>query len=585
MPSPLSNRSALLVAVVMLMLSSCTSPTPGGAGLGGDAEPASADARKGGEGSDSTRDGERSKAGSGDQPDESGDSGAPGGNDGAATAGLGGEPKISGPDVLDVAIQEPATLDPMRIQDPGSALVARQLYDGLTRWDAKHGEVRPAAARSWRELQSGSRFVFKLRGGMRFHDGSPVTASDFKFAFERIARKRSASDLAYTLELVKGFAAVNQFGDETHLAGVRAPDARTLIIKLSEPYRDFPAVLTHPALVPLERDAVAKSGSFARKPVGNGPFKLAGRWSPGRPIALEAFTGGARDPKLDGIRFVPYPDAAASWPEFVEESLDIAEVPAGEIETARQVFGDEGYKPLLAGYYYGFNIRSDDLDSERLRRAIGRAIDRQEIATGIYDRSLADPRGIVPAGIPGFSKDACKSLCDHSTPAARRLVKELPRGRRQVTLEYTRGRPHGQVAHAVKRDLSAAGLEVKVRAYDFGVYLRRLSGPKHSMYRLGWIAEYPVADVFLSSLFESSSPDNHSGLRSDAVDELLARAHRTASEVRRAGLYRRAEAKILKHAPIVPIGSFVTRWAAQDRVQGVNFDVMGGFDAARVGLD
>src|ERR671919_176353 len=90
-------------------------------------------------------------------------------------------------EVLDVAISEPATLDPMRIRDPGSVLVARQLYEGLTRWDPVQEEVR-------------------------------------------------------------GFAAVNQQGTATHLAGLSAPDKRTLVVELSEPMRDFPSVLTHPSL-------------------------------------------------------------------------------------------------------------------------------------------------------------------------------------------------------------------------------------------------------------------------------------------------------------------------------------------------
>jgi ABC-type oligopeptide transport system substrate-binding subunit len=104
------------------------------------------------------------------------------------------------------------------------------------------------------------------------------------------------------------------------------------------------------------------------------------------------------------------------------------------------------------------------------------------------------------------------------------------------------------------------------------------------MYRLGWIAEFPLPDVFLSSLFESDAPDNHSGFESRRVDSLLRRAHAESSELKRVELYRKAERAILKQAPIVPLGSFVTHWAAQPRVEGIDFDVMGGFDAAGISL-
>ncbi|MBA2274886.1 MAG: ABC transporter substrate-binding protein [Actinobacteria bacterium] len=481
--------------------------------------------------------------------------------------------------VLSVAIQEPGTLDPLRVADPGATLVVRQLFEGLTRWDPVEKRVVPAAARSWEVDEGGRVFRFTLRKGMKFHDGSPVRARDFRFAFDRIARKSSASDLAYTLELVRGFTATNGFGDTDHLRGLRSLDSRTLVIKLREPYRDFPAVLTHPSLVPVPAKAVAAKKSWVRHPVGNGPFKLATRWTPGRPIKLEAWRKGVGAPKLGGLRFVPYPDALASWPDILEGSVDVAEVPAAEIDAAEAAFGADDFRPLLAGYYLGFNIDSEQLDDIRIRRAITRAIDRRRIADEIYDRSLVAPRGIVPPGIPGFNRDVCLKLCNHSPRAARRLVKRVPAGERTVTIDYTKESPHGRVARSVARDLRAAGLKVDVRGYRFPAFLQRLSDDQQSLYRLGWIAEYPVADGFLTPLFGSDSLDNHSGLESEEVDRLLARAHREPSPKERNRLYRKAEVLLLRQVPIAPIGSFVTRWVVRPPGVDVHFDVTGGFDA------
>ena len=227
-------------------------------------------------------------------------------------------------DVLDVAIRDPVTLDPMRIQDPGSVLVARQLYEGLTRWDPVSEKPRPAAAESWEVGEGGRRFTFRLRPGMSFHDGTPVLAQSFVSAFDRIALKANASDLAYVLELVEGFAAANELGQTDHLIGLRAADPLTLVITLSEPYYDFPTLLTHPALVPLPDAALAGSDSFLSTPIGNGPFQMATSWSPGEVVVLRSFPGFIRTPDLDGIRFIPFPDAAASWMRFEEGVLDVA---------------------------------------------------------------------------------------------------------------------------------------------------------------------------------------------------------------------------------------------------------------------
>ena len=496
------------------------------------------------------------------------------------------EPEVTSPppvfdeddSVLKVAVPEPTSLDPMRLRDPGAVLVARQLFEGLTKWDPVREKVLPAAALNWKVGDGGRSFAFRLREGMTFHDGSPVTSGSFKFAFERIAQRANASDLAYTLEQVEGFDAVNG-GSATRLSGITTPDDLTLIIRLSEPFYDFPAVLTHPGLVPLSRQAVTDIDRFLVAPIGNGPFQMAEAWAPGQPVVLRAFPGFIETPDLDGIRFLPFPDAAASWLPFVRGDIDVAEVPAGQIEEAQERFGEDGFRPFLAGYYYGLNIRSKNLASKKVRIAINRAIDRDAISGTIYKGALEPPRGVVPRGMPGFQEDICLPLCTHSAAAAERLVDRLPAKKRKLELEFTEGDPHGQVARFVKNDLESVGFKVDVGSFKFSKYLKRLQKGDQSMYRFGWIAEYPVPDVFLSTLFSSNSPDNYSGFASGKVDRLLREAHGERSDGRRVQLYIQAEKEILRQAPVVPIGSFVTHWAAQRSVRGLRFDVMGGFDA------
>ncbi|HEX2058225.1 MAG TPA: peptide ABC transporter substrate-binding protein [Actinomycetota bacterium] len=506
------------------------------------------------------------------------------------TTSAGASPAVPGgfteeDDVLDVAIRQPSTLDPMRIQDPGSVLVARQLYEGLTRWDPVQQEVVPAAAQSWKVTAGGLIYTFRLRQGMTFHDGSPVRAADFKFAFDRIAKKSNASDLAYTLERIQGFPEVNSAGTTDRLSGVAAVGDHTLRITLSVPFAGLPALLTHPGLVPLPPKAVARYDDFLAKPVGNGPFQMAEKWVPGEPVILQDFPGFVETPSLDGIRFVPSPDAAASWPLFVDERIDVAEVPSGQFDAALEEFGDEGYKPFLAGYYFGLNLDSPQLDSLRIRKAISRAIDRREIAESVYKGNMQLPRGIVPAGVPGFQENVCITLCRYSPDVAKRMLRGVPPKARRISVQFNREDPHGRVARLVQRDLEAAGFSVRIQGFGFPRYLRLLRDGRQAAYRLGWIAEYPEADVFLSGLFESDSPDNHSGFASPRVDALLAKARRTTAEAVRAQTYVQAEKLILKQMPVVPIGSFVTHWAAQPWVDEIEFDVMGGFDAVEVSLE
>jgi len=357
------------------------------------------------------------------------------------------------------------------------------------------------------------------------------------------------------------------------------------VIKLSEPYANFPSALTHPGLAPLPEEAFEASDDFSSEPIGNGPFELAQPFELSAPVVLRAVEGHFQDPNVEGIRFLPFPDAASSWVPFTNDQLDVTEVPTTRVEQASEEYGEDGFVPLLVGSYYGFNLESDELTDVRKRRAVNLAINREALAEDIFAGTLQPPRGIVPLGMPGFEEDACGELCEFDARAARRLVNDLPEARREVTLEYTREQPQTRVAKKVRGYLQDAGLEVKLRAWPFGRYLERLSDGDHSMYRLGWIAEHPDPDVFLSALFDSDSPDNHTGFASQRVDSLLAEARRETDEVARLELYQRIEEVILERIPLVPVGSFRMFWAAGARVQGVEFDVLGGFDAALVSLE
>ena len=486
--------------------------------------------------------------------------------------------------VLNVAIPEPATLDPMRISDPGAALIARQLFEGLTSWDPAVEKVRPAAAESWSVSPDGRTFVFRLRQGMTFHDGSPVTARDFAFAFDRIALKANASDLAYALEKVDGFEAMNRAGTATHLSGISTPNDLTLQIRLSEPYQDFPAILTHPGLVPVPRSAATNVDSFLTDPIGNGPFRMAQSWSPGSSVLLRAYEGFIQTPELDGIRFLAYPDAAGSWVDFVKGDVHVAEVPAGQVEDAASRFGDEHFKPFLKSEYLGVNVSSPAMRDVDLRKAINFGIDRARIANEVFAGTLQQARGIVPWGLPGFQENVCLDLCNYAPERAESFVKKVPEKDRTVKIDYTKGQPTQEMIDAVKRDLTAIGLKVTTKGHEFPSFLRLLQGKSQETYRLGWLAEFPTPDTFLDPLFRSSSSDNHSGFSSAKVDELLAKAHRAPSAGKREALYIEIERQVLRSFPVIPIGSFVSRWAVRPQVQNIAFDVMGGFDATEVDL-
>jgi ABC-type oligopeptide transport system substrate-binding subunit len=221
----------------------------------------------------------------------------------------------------------------------------------------------------------------------------------------------------------------------------------------------------------------------------------------------------------------------------------------------------------------------------RARIAISRAIDRDRIGDAIYEGTLSRPRGIVPAGLPGSGPDVCGRACSVSTRVAARIVEGLPRRSRRLTVDFDDDVLQRRVAKAVRDDLEQSGFDVVLRGRPLRAYLERLARGKVEMFRFGWIAEYPSPEAFLTPLFSTRSPDNHSGFSSPRVDSLLRRARAATSDKVAARLYRQAERVIMRALPVVPVGSFRMRWAVQPWVKDITFDAMGGFDAAPIAVD
>ncbi|HVF11626.1 MAG TPA: ABC transporter substrate-binding protein, partial [Actinomycetota bacterium] len=180
--------------------------------------------------------------------------------------------KVELPDSLRIAIRQPSTLDPASLRDPAGLLIARQIFEPLVRIDNKTLEIKPALARSWQSLDGGTRYVFKLRNA-RFHNGRNVTSEDVRFALNRLARKDTGSEVAFLLETVVGFPAVNGTGTATELEGVKSLDEKTLEIRLSIPWVEFPYVLSHPSTTPIPRQEFeANPAGFKDAPIGSGPY-------------------------------------------------------------------------------------------------------------------------------------------------------------------------------------------------------------------------------------------------------------------------------------------------------------------------
>ncbi|MGH2811150.1 MAG: ABC transporter substrate-binding protein [Actinomycetota bacterium] len=490
-----------------------------------------------------------------------------------------------------IALRPPSALDPVFIRDTSGLLVAAQIFEPLVRVDPRTGGLKPALASSWKVLDGGRRFRFRIRKGAKFHDGKPVTAEDVRFSLNRLARKATGSDAGFLLDSVAGFEKVNVTGEAPDLEGVAAINSRTLEITLGAPWHDFLYVLTNLATAPVPKaDAEPDPKGIGARPVGSGPYRLKNTFRRGSDLTLERFDGYAGvQPRTDTVELQVFERPEAAWRAFDDlRSVDVTQVPPERIEVAEAKYGAAGFSPLAAGLYLSFNLANPKFADPRLREAVSLAIDREAISRLVYAGSIVPADGIVPAGVPGRRDQVCGNLCGQNQSRARRLIdRAFPDGPPALAYDYPAGVADEGVAQSLKTSLREVGVRVRLRPREreLHAFLDLLSAGGHEMFRVAWPAEYPLADWFLNPLFRSGSPDNHIAFASPKIDELLAGARAEKDPQRRVRLYRQIEAAMMKQVVLIPIGFFRNRYAASPRVGGFYVDSVGVFEVGSLELN
>lgn len=511
------------------------------------------------------------------------------------------EPAVEGPvegGTFYYYISEPAYIDPVNLQESEGTQVGQVLFDSLVTFDPVTSVVVPAAAETWEPNEDATVWTFNLVQGATFHDGSDVTAEDFKYAWERIANPENASEISYHLSAVKGYEEM-QAGTATELEGVRVVDDYTLEVTLSYAFADFEYVVGHPALAPIPREAV-EAGDFGEMPIGNGPFKMSEPWAHDQYIKVERFADYYGDaPYIDGIEFKILADEDTAFLEFQAGNIDFTSIPSGQIQTTIDTYGEspDGYTlnpgeqvslgTELATYFLLVNNENEVLNDPVVRRALSLAIDRQAICTTLFEDTREPATGIVPKGMPGFQEGGF-AYARYDVEEAKALLAEAgyPNGEGfpTVTLSYNSGAGHEDIMQLVQNDLKAIGIESELEGTEWAAYLDKLDAKDYMVGRLEWISDYPIMDNFLYPLFKTGAGDNFSGYSNPEVDAMLEEARTTTDDEQRIELYREIETIIGEASPVIPLMYYRHRHVASDRVMDGVYSASGLFDFQNVWL-
>lgn len=491
----------------------------------------------------------------------------------------------------------PPHLDPVFATDTTSAEVGYQLFETLVAIDPE-GEVYPLLAESWEVKDNGTKFIFHLRKGVKFHatieggkptanGGREVTAHDWVWTFNYITSPETNSPRAYFIDMVKGYEEYRN-GEADHLAGVKALDDYTLQIETSYPFAPFIQVLTYNTFVVLPKEDVLKWGKkeFNFHPVGTGPFKFE-KWVQDEKIVLSRNENywrkdeyGNQLPYLDGIEFRIIVDHTIEYTEYKLGNIYQTYVDDPYYEEAKSgKVGQFFERPQMGTYYYGFNTEKPPFNDKRVRQAFNYAINRQAMIDLVMNGRATPAKGVLPPGMFGYNPDLKGYTYDPEK--AKALLKEAGYGDGlEVTLQYNTSTGHKRIAEALQAQFAMVGIKVNLKNVDWGVHLDTIERGEVPFFRMGWVVDYPDPDNFLFVLLNSQNigpRGNYSRFHNDKFDALTEGARLEGDQEKRRKLYQLAEQIAVEEAPWLFIYHYTTHSLVKDFVRGYELPAFGQY--------
>ncbi len=453
------------------------------------------------------------------------------------------------------------TLDPAIAYDEIAGYAVRHLYSTLLGYgsatEGKGTELVPQLAQSWSVSPDGRVYTFILREGLRYSDGRPLLADDFKYAFERVLTHESTPFKGF-LGKVVGAAAVTN-GKAGQLTGVRSTGDRQLEIELTEPDSTFPMIMAMSFSTPLSREHVeAHGGDIRANPLGTGAFKLAS-WNEGSKITL------ARNPHYwnPGL---PYLDRVVMY-TGVPRKTAFLKFEAGEIDTVSRLSSAdylwlserESWKPytdlipIMATFGVRMNCQQPPFDNVKVRQALSYAINKQNIRK-IHNGLAVIASGMLPPTMYGHNPRL--EPYPYNPDRARQLLAEAgyPDGFSVDYMTFQDG-PNETIAQSMQSDLRKVGVEMNIQLVSWNTLytsITKIDGSPFSY--MGWLIDYPdpsnMTDVqFHSRNIAAKDSTNTSFYKNPRLDALLDSARKEGDSDKRRGMYEEIDELLHHEAP------------------------------------
>ena len=480
---------------------------------------------------------------------------------------------------------EPASLDPHKVESDVEFNIISDMFDGLVAVKPD-GTIEPRLAASW---ENKGNWIFHLREGITWSDGTPITAQDVVWSWQRLVDPKTASPYASYLGNMNivNAADIAEGKKAPDTLGVKALDDKTLEITLTQPTAAFLPMLAHPSLVALDKTLVTRFAEKWTKPehfVSSGPYTLS-QW-----IVNERIVG-KRNPRywddahtvINQVTYLPISSEAADVNRYRAGEIDITStVPINQFALLKKTMPEQlDVSPHLATYYYELNTTRPPFNDARVRRALNMALDKEIIAEKVLGQGQR-PAWLVSqpeiGGITLKNPDYASWPREKRIAEAKKLLAEAGFGDDHplsFNLLYNTSESHQRIAIAAasmwKKNL---GVEAKLQNQEWKTMLDAKRTGNFDAVRYAWIADYDDATTFLNN-YRTGDSSNTSRYSNPAYDAALLNAAKAPDIAARGRNYQQAEDLLAQDVPSIPVYHYVRSHLVKPWVGGFTPDRLG----------
>jgi hypothetical protein len=503
----------------------------------------------------------------------------------------------SGGKILTIELgPEVESIDPALNTTNDGANYLTYLFANLLRVD-KEGKVAPSLAEKYEVSDDGLTWTFHLRDGLKWSDGSDLTANDFVYSWQRMIDPEVAAPYAeITLGMLEGYEEAIGLPDadgnptidpDVTKLGVEATDDKTLVVHMSSPTPYFDKLATFPALSPVKKDVVeANPDGWTLDPktyISSGPFKLT-EWKSGSYLMLEKNENywNKDAVKLDGIKCLLMQDQNAAFSAYESgDALMIKDIPTQEITTL-QKRSDYHLDPQLGTYFIDLNNTLDEFKDARVRQAFSLALDRKYISETITAGTYTPASGFVSAGTSDWDGSLWSdNITDPSVyinvddfsgnlAKAKELLAEAghPNGEGLPTLTYSTNDSayHKKIAEYLQQAWKELGVNVEVNIVEWKSFTPQRRSGNYQIARDGWVMDYNDPSNILQ-LTQTGNGNNSSKYSNPEYDALLEKAAKEVDPQTRFGYFHQAEEMLMRDMGVTPLLYYNEMYLQSDKVK------------------